>query len=48
MFEVPGSDVCTVKVTEDAVLHKTPVEYIHRTTPLDNSNVENEAHRAAN
>lgn len=46
MFEVPGSDVSTVKVTGDAVMHKAPVEYIHRSNPPHTE--EHEAHRATN
>lgn len=39
MFEVPGSDVKTVLITEDCVKGLTPPEYI-RTTPSSTNSDE--------
>ena len=37
MFEVPESDIIRVRVTEDVILGKKPIEFIRSTT---SSNVE--------
>ena len=35
MFEVPESDIVRVRVDEDVILGKKPIEYIRATVPPD-------------
>ena len=42
MFEIPGSDIVSVEVTEEAVLGKAPIRYIHSASK-DNASMEGDA-----